>query len=88
MPRVNVSKKATKLTPIKPNEYKVINIANIRYVTFKIGSINIFLKLAKSLNQARYLLSSFLSVLTNRKYITIPPITANTAAMINHTNDP
>lgn len=58
LPIIKYNKKAKKLIPIILNEDKVIKIARIIYVTFKIVSSNKFLKLKKSFNQTKNLLFS------------------------------
>ena len=70
------------------NEDKVINSARITYVTFNIVSNNKFLKLRKSLNHTRNLLSNLLFLLINKTYAKIPPIIAKIIETTVQTNDP
>ena len=74
--------------PIILNEDKVIKIARIIYVTFKIVSSNKFLKLKKSFNQTRNLLFSLSFFWTNKTYTRIPPIIARITETIVHTIEP
>ena len=66
LPIIRYNKKPKKFIPIMLNEDKVINIARITYVTFNIVSNNKFLKLRKSLNHTRNLLSNLLFLLINK----------------------